>query len=148
MDKVGFIKQMLQQATGITDEDFAKYISFPRNLELAQATPAFMKCRVVCEVVEAKYCTAGLKEGQKYVLQALPAVLLSRPEDCPPCVRALSPIGEKLGEVWADIASGNTEKVYTVECMDPGVEEGGLGHVKFLIRIEEVRVESKEPLGQ
>lgn len=147
MDKVAFIKQMMQQTIGITDEDFATYISFPLNLGLAEATPAFMKCKVVCEVVEARYCTAGLKVGQKYVLQALPAVLLSKPEDCPPCVRALAPIGEKLGEVWTDIAAGNTEKTYTVECMDPGVEKGGLGHVKFSIHIEKSGIEGVEPSG-
>ena len=140
MDKLDFFKQMMQQGVGITDEDFATYISFPRNLELAETTPRFMQCKVVCEVAEAKYCTAGLKKGQKYVLQALPAVLLSKPEECPVCVRALAPIGEKLGEIWGDIAQGKTDGVYTVECMDPGVEKGGLGNVIFTIRVESAGV--------
>lgn len=139
MDKLDFIKGAMQQAVGITDEDFATYISFPHNLQIAEATPLFMGCKVICEVVDAKYCTAGLKKGQKYVLQALPAVLLSTPEECPPCVRALAPIGEKLNDVWADIARGKTDGVYTVGCMDPGVEEGGLGHVSFAIRVEKAQ---------
>ncbi len=131
MDKMDFIKQAMQQAVGITDEDFKTYMSFPRNQIMAEKTPEFMKYKIVAEVVSSKYCTAGCKKGQKYVFQALPAVLSQKDSDCPVCARALAPLGVAIGEVWEEIGQGKINVPHTVECLDPGVEKGGLGHVVF-----------------
>jgi uncharacterized repeat protein (TIGR04076 family) len=133
MDKKDFIKQMMQQAVGITDKDFDTYMSYPRNIELAEATPEFMKYKIIAEVTEAKYCTAGLKKGQKYTIQALPAVILAGESDCPFCARGIAPIGDMLGEVWEEIAKGGSKSTRIVECLDPGVDNGGLGHVVFKV---------------
>lgn len=138
MDEKDFIKQMMQQAIGITDEDFQTYMSFPRNMELAKATPEFMKYKIIAEVTDAKYCTAGLKKGQKFTLQSLPAVILSGESDCPLCARAIAPIGSILGEVWEEIAKGGPTSTRVVECLDPGVKEGGLGHVIFKVYAQKV----------
>lgn len=138
MDKKEFIKQMMQQVIGITDEDFQTYMSYPRNLELAEATPEFMKYKIIAEVTDAKYCTAGLKKGQKFTFQALPAVLLPKESDCTPCARAIAPIGDMLGEVWEEIAKGDTKSTRVVECLDPGVDKGGLGHVIFKVYAQKI----------
>ena len=133
MEKKEFIKQMMQQAIGITDEDFETYLSFPHNLKIAESTPELMKYKIIAEVTDVQYCTAGLKKGQKYTFQALPAVLLPDESDCPPCARALAPIGNMLGDVWEKLMNGDTTSTTVVECLDPGVNKGGLGHVIFKV---------------
>jgi hypothetical protein len=130
MDKLDFIKQMMQQNIGITDEDFKSYMSFPRNIKLAEATPEMMKYKIVAEVMEAQYCTAGLKKGQKYTFQALPAVFLPDKSTAPVCARGMAPLGAAIGEIWDELLEGKI-KTHTVECLDPGVKKGGLGHVIF-----------------
>jgi hypothetical protein len=37
---------MMQQNIGITDEDFKAYMSLPRNIKLAEATPEMMKYKL------------------------------------------------------------------------------------------------------
>lgn len=138
MDKKEFIKQMMQQAIGITDEDFETYFSFPHNLKIAESTPELMKYKIIAEVTDAQYCTAGLKKGQKYTFQALPAVLLPDESDCPPCARALAPIGNMLGDVWEKLMQGDSKSTTVVECLDPGVNKGGLGHVIFKVYAKEI----------
>ena len=133
MEEKEFIKKMMQEAVGISDEDFEKYMSFPHNAALAKSTPEFMKYKIVAEVTDSKYCTAGLKKGQKYTFQSLPAVMLPEETTCPVCARALPPIGNIIGEIWEEIASGNLKGPKVVECLDPGVEKGGLGHIIFKV---------------
>lgn len=134
MDKKEIIKQALRQAVGITDEDFEKHMSNPKNLALSEHTPELMKYKIIAEVMEAKYCSAGLKIGQKYTFQVLPAMLLPEESDCPPCARALAPIGNMLQGVWDKIIEGtNFTKGDIVGCLDPGVDNGGLGHVVFKV---------------
>lgn len=137
MDMKGMIKQAMQQAVGITDEDFEKYLSFPKNLAIAEGTPELLKYKVIAEVTEAKYCSAGLKPGQKYVFQALPAMLLVEESDAPPCARALAPLGERLSGIWDKILEGaDVSEGEMVGCLDPGLENGGLGHVTFRVYAE------------
>ena len=76
MDKKEMIKQAMQQAVGITDEDFEKHISNPKNLALSEHTLELMKYKIIAEVTETRYCSAGLKVGQRYTFQVLPAMLL------------------------------------------------------------------------
>lgn len=134
MSEREFIKQMMQQAVGITDEDFEKYMSYPKNLGIAKATPELMNYRIIAEVTESKYCSAGVKPGQKYVFQAIPAMLLTEESDCPFCARAIAPVGAILGNVWDKIIEGtNPLEEELVGCLDPGVENGGLGHVIFRV---------------
>ena len=139
MDKKEAIKQMMQQAIGITDEDFQTYLSYPHNLGIAEGTPELMKYKIIAEVTESKYCTAGLKKGQKYTFQALPAMLLSEESDCPLCARAIAPIGNMIGEVWGKILKGtSTQGTEVVGCLDPGVDKGGLGHVVFKVYTQKI----------
>jgi uncharacterized repeat protein (TIGR04076 family) len=138
MDKNDFIKQAMQQAVGITDEDFKTYISYPHNVKIAESTPELMKYKIIAEVKESKYCSAGLKKGQKFVFQALPSVLLIKESDCPPCARALAPIGSMLGDLWDPIAKGDIKEFKMVGCSDPGVSKGGLGHVVFKVYAQKI----------
>jgi uncharacterized repeat protein (TIGR04076 family) len=117
VDKTDMIKQAIKQAVGITDEDFKTYISYPHNLRIAETTPQLMKYKIIAEVTQAQYCTAGLKKGQKFTFQALPALLLPEESDCPPCARALAPLGSALAEWWEKIAKGDIQESKIVECL-------------------------------
>ena len=130
------IKQMMQQAIGITDEDFKTHIGYPQNLELARRTPELMMYKIIAEVTESKYCSAGLKVGQKFTFRTLPAMLLPDESDCPLCIRAIGPISNLITGFWDRIVAGvdpNQGMWNLAECMDPGVDRGGLGHVVFTV---------------
>jgi len=137
MSELDLIKQGMQQAVGITDDDFEKYMSYPMNMGIAKATPVLMNYKIIAEVTESKYCSAQVKPGQKYVFQALPAMLLAEESDCPLCARAIAPVGEALGKIWQKIIEGtNPLEEEMIGCLDPGVEKGGLGHVVFRVYAE------------
>ena len=136
MGEEDIIKQMMQQAIGITDEDFKKHISYPQNLGLARRAPELMKYKIIAEVTESKYCSAGLKVGQKFTFRSLPAMLLPDESDCPLCVRAIGPIASLITGFWDRIVTGvdpNKGMWHLAECMDAGVDRGGLGHVVFKV---------------
>ncbi|MFC1867271.1 hypothetical protein ACFL0H_03965 [Thermodesulfobacteriota bacterium] len=136
MGEEEIVKQMMQQAIGITDEDFNTHFSYPQNQGLARSAPELMKHKIIAEVTESKYCSAGLKVGQKFVFRSLPAMLLPDESDCPLCVRAIGPITNLVTGFWDRIVAGldpNKGMWHMAECMDPGVERGGLGHVVFKV---------------
>jgi len=136
MGKEEAIKQMMKQTVGITDEDFQTHISYPINLRMAERVPELLKYKIIAEVTESKYCNAGLKPGQKYTFKAFPAMLLTQESDCPLCVRAIGPIADLMVGFWDRIIEGvdpNQGMWYRAECLDPGVNRGGLGHVVFKV---------------
>ena len=136
MEKEEAIKQMMKQAFGITDEDFQTHISYPKNLRLAERGPELMKYKIIAEVTESTYCGAGIKLGQKYTFSAFPAMLLAEESDCPLCARAIGPIADLIMGFWDRIVEGvdpNQGMWYMAECLDPGVNRGGLGHVVFKV---------------
>ena len=130
------IKQRMQQFIGITDEDFQTHISYPKNLKLAERGLELRKYKIIAEVKESKYCSAGLKPGQKYTFNTFPAMLLTEESDCPLCIRALGPIANLIEGFWDRIVEGvdpNKGMWHMAECLDPGVARGGLGHVVFKV---------------
>ena len=135
------IKQMMQQAVGISDEDFQTWISAPVTSKMAGKSAELMKYKIVAEVIEAKYCFAGLKPGQKYVFSAMPAMLLPEESDCPLCIRALGPLANLMMGFWDRIMEGvdpNQGMWQMAECLDPGIGRGGLGHVVFRVYAQEI----------
>ncbi len=134
------MKQMMQQQIGMSDEDFQTFISRPGASERLARFPELMKYKIVAEVIEAKYCTAGLQVGQKYVFSAMPAMLLPEESDCPLCIRALGPLANLMMGFWDRIMEGvdpNQGMWQMAECLDPGIDGGGLGHVVFRVYAQE-----------
>jgi len=128
-------KAGLKQATGITDEDFEKYVQQYHNLKML-SRPEIFKYKLVAEVIESKYCGAGLRPGHKLVMRALPAVIVLEESDCPLCVRAIGPIASLVNGFWDRIIEGidpNAGLWNIAHCADPGIDGGGLGHVKFKV---------------
>lgn len=134
-------KQMLKQVVGISDEDFKTYISFTNNRKIVEHGPDLMKYKIIAEVINSKYCTAGLKPGQKYSFSVLPAMLLTQETDCPLCLRALGPIANLVVGFWDRITEGvdpNQGMWHIAECLDPGIDRGGLGHVVFKVYAQKI----------
>ena len=132
------VKSFLVGHLGMPEEDLSK-ISPEQEEELKKVGQRGGRFRVVAEVVEAKYCAAGLKPGQRYVIE--PALQINLGESTAPlCLGALAPLGQRM-EAYLD-RMGNNDKVAGplrgFRCTDPGIGLNGLGSVAFNISIEEV----------
>ncbi|MEW6489012.1 MAG: hypothetical protein AB1578_13990 [Thermodesulfobacteriota bacterium] len=134
------IKDLLKQIVHISEEDWhtlrqrspGVYRFFERIQDVANA-------RIVAEVTESRYCAAGLQVGQRIVVEAGALV----PAQCtaPLCMRALGPLTGFVNTILEQIVAGvdpNDRVFMTAECLDPGLEAGGLGKVRFRVTVEPV----------
>lgn len=132
-------RQMLKQALGVTDADLDK---IGPNIQRVLARFAdFQKYQWVAEVVDSKYCFAGIKPGQKLVFGSAPPVILADQSDCPTCLRALGPLTSLINIMMERLADGldpNPGLFQVAECLDPGVDRGGLGKVVFRVYARKV----------
>jgi uncharacterized repeat protein (TIGR04076 family) len=129
-------KLALKKLIGITDKDFKKYISFTHNRKLSLRRAEINKYQIIAEVVKAKYCTAGMKVGQKYIFSAIPNKLLLDQSTCPLCIKALGPLSDVMQVLWDRLIEGvdpNEGTKRYVSCPDQGVDYGGLGTVVFKV---------------
>jgi uncharacterized repeat protein (TIGR04076 family) len=126
-------KRELQKKIGITDEDFAKHISFPHNVKMLEKSKVMGEYQIIAEAVQSKYCSAGVKAGTKLIFDLQPAMLISRKSDCPLCARAIYPVCEAVDKVMGRIMDGLAPETVRADCRDPGLEKGGLGHVVFKV---------------
>jgi hypothetical protein len=96
------LKGFLGGHLGMSEEDMEK-ITPEQEEELRNVGSKAGKYRVVAEVVNSEYCSAGLKPGQKYVID--PAQMVNMGESTAPlCLGALAPLGQKWRytlTVWA-----------------------------------------------
>lgn len=131
------VAQLLKERIGITDADLAKVGE--RVQRLMKMRPMLLQHQLVAEVTQAKYCMAGVQEGQKLVFNCAPLSLDAKASDCPLCLRAFGPVIEPvtiLRELF--LAGIPPEKLPTrgAECLDPGLDAGGLGHVRFKVYLQ------------
>lgn len=129
-------KQRMQQTLGISNEDFNKHVSFPHNRKIVERRQELEKYQIIAEVVQSKYCSAGLKPGLKFVFETIPPLLVPEETDCPICLRALGPLAYLVAGFWDRLIEGvdpNQGMWHIAECLDPGLEKGGLGHVVFKV---------------
>jgi len=129
------IREMAKQVLGITDEDFARI--GPDRAKILPKALELMNYRFVAEAISSKYCTAGIKVGDKLVFDF--AVLNKEESTAPACIGALGPLMESIHIMWDRIAEGvdpNGSIFRTVSCFDPGLEHGGLGNVCFKLTAE------------
>jgi len=131
----------LHQTFGMTRKEFDIYYSYPHNRKIVKKMAELGNYRIVAEVIESKYCSAGLQKGQKLVFKALPSLLIPEESDCPFCLRAVGPLGNLAAGFWDRIIDGrnpNDGMWHISECLDPGLEKGGLGHVVFKVYARKV----------
>jgi uncharacterized repeat protein (TIGR04076 family) len=127
-------KATLKKKIGITDEDFETYISFPHNRNLSLRRNEINQYKIIAEVVESKYCNAGLKTGQKYVFSVIPNKLLLEESDAPLCLKALGSLSQSMKIMWDRLIAGidpNSGSEPFVVCPDIGISHGGIGTIVF-----------------
>lgn len=59
------IQKMLKRDIGMTNGDIGKLTAGVQKMLVVR--PVYSKYRMVAEVIESKYCFAGLNQGDKYV---------------------------------------------------------------------------------
>jgi len=134
------VKDILKQVVSITDEDWKTFkLGSPGVYKFFTRIEEVGKHRIVAEVIESRYCAAGLKKGQKFVIEG--GALVPEKSTAPFCMRALGPLTGFVNTILEKIVAGEdpNDRVFQVaECMDPGLEAGGLGKVKFQVRVETI----------
>ncbi len=134
------VKDILKQVVAITDEDWETFKSGSQGVhKFFTRIQEIGKFRIVAEVIESRYCAAGLKKGQKFVIEG--GALVPEKSTAPFCMRALGPLTGFVNSILEMIVAGNdpNDRVFQVaECLDPGLEAGGLGKVKFQVRVETI----------
>lgn len=135
------LKGFLVGQLGMSDEDMEK-ITPEQEEELKSVGSKAGRYRVVAKVVDSKYCSAGLKPGQKYVIEPAQQINLGE-STAPLCLGALAPLGYRM-EVYLDRMGHSADKDMTsglrgFRCTDPGIGLNGLGTVEFKVSIEEVK---------
>jgi uncharacterized repeat protein (TIGR04076 family) len=129
------MRAVAQNVLGMSDEDIDK-VTPEQEKEYKNSIENMGKYRLVAEVVKSKYCAAGVKVGQKIVIDG--AAIDAEATDCPLCVGAISPL-ERANAVYLDRCAQGSDvnaPLGGVACIDPGFEAGGLGNVVFDVRIE------------
>ncbi len=134
------VRDILKQVVSITDEDWKIFkLGSPGVYKFFTRIEEVGKHRIVAEVIESRYCAAGLKKGQKFVIEG--GALVPEKSTAPFCMRALGPLTGFVNTILEKIVAGEdpNDRVFQVaECMDPGLEAGGLGKVKFQVRVETI----------
>jgi uncharacterized repeat protein (TIGR04076 family) len=134
------VKEIVKQVVGISDEDWKTFKeNSPGVYKFFTRIEDVVKARIIAEVVESKYCAAGLKKGQVFVIEG--GALVPEKSTAPFCMRAIGPLTGFVNTILEMIVAGEdpNDRVFRVaECMDPGLEAGGLGKVKFDVRVEPV----------
>ncbi len=128
---IAYAKDVLE----VSDEDLAK-ITPEQEQEFKNAFENMMKYRFVAEVAKSKYCSAGLKVGQKIIITG--SQIDVEASDCPLCPGMLGPLTSMV-QIYLDRCIHNrnlTAPLSAVSCMDPGLDAGGLGNVSMTVRIE------------
>ncbi len=130
-------RQICKQVISITDEDIERLS--PGMAKLLSDLPDKMKWRVIAEVTESRYCFAGLKPGDKFVIN-FPVLNVSE-STAAPCIEAITPVTNHIRAMIDRVAEGGDPNAsifatQEVSCMDVGIEHGGLGRVMFKVYAE------------
>jgi hypothetical protein len=100
-----------------------------------------MGSQIVAEVVKSQACFAGVKVGDRLVFDPFLNPQKSTGSICP---KALLPVLLEINALWETImewAESGKEELpeivfRNVRCLDPGLEDGGVGGVVYTIRGE------------
>ncbi|MBI2304943.1 MAG: hypothetical protein HYU86_09410 [Chloroflexi bacterium] len=135
MDKRG--RDELRHTFGMAEGDIARVS--PRIVAALPRLPAWQRCRIVAQVTESQYCLGGLEAGHRFVFDG--GMLNTAESTAPLCLRALAPLAWYVELAFDRIMDGrdpNAILISTAQCMDPGLEGGGVGNVKFRLYAQEV----------
>ena len=133
--------ELLKGAVGATDDELAKLDKGEEKLW--NNVMKMMQVQTVAEVVKSERCFAQVKVGDKLVFDPFLNPEKSTGVMCP---KALLPILSQIGAIWEMAGewaeSGKEEPPEIIwrhiRCLDPGLEDGGLGGVVYKLRFEPV----------
>jgi hypothetical protein len=135
----GPIAEMVKGATGITDQELT--LLNPGLEKLFTQVPKTLQLQIVAEVTKSERCFAQVKIGDKLVFDPFLNVQKSTGPMCP---KALLPVLMQINALWeagAEWAESGRETppeivFRNVRCLDPGLENGGIGGVIYNIKFE------------
>ncbi len=133
--------EMFKGATDHNDEAAAKL--HPGVEKLFKNVSNILQYETTAEVVKSEHCFAQVKVGDKLVFDPFLNPEKSTGVMCP---KALLPIMAQIGAIWemtAEWAESGKEELpeivwRNIRCLDPGLEDGGVGGVVYRIRTEKM----------
>jgi len=131
--------EMFKVVTGLDDKAVARL--HPGQQKLINNFPGMMTYRAVAEVVKSEACMAQIKVGDKLIFDPFLNPQRSTGTMCP---KALLPVLLEINALWeltTEWAESGKEKLpeivwRNVRCLDPGLEDGGVGGVVYRIHME------------
>ena len=135
------VADLVKGATGLSDEAIARL--HPGLEKLFNNAIKMMGYRVVAEVVKSEACFAQVKVGDKLVFDPF---LNPQESTGVMCGRALLPVLSQTNAMmeltfeWAESGKEELPEIVfrNVRCLDPGLEDGGVGGVVYRIRVEKM----------
>jgi len=130
-----------QAHMGYTDAEMAIFRSDPLKVKMVTETPAFVKSRIIAEVIEAHGCHAGHKVGQKFVMDGNGQLITGA---CPEkmCLFALCALESPVNVIYERFISHSdpkNERTTVVQCHDVGLDKGGWGKILMKVSVEPAR---------
>jgi len=135
----GEFKEMAKASTGLSDEQVEQL--HPGFEKLFNNVAKTMQFQTVAEVVKSEHCFAQVQVGDKIVFDPFLNPEKSTGVMCP---KALLPVLVQIGAIWemsAEWATSGKEELPEIvwrhiRCLDPGLEDGGVGGVIYNLRME------------
>jgi len=135
----GPMLEIAKTATGLNDEAIAKF--HPGMEKLFGNINRITQVQVIAEVMKSENCFADVRVGDKLVFDPNLNPEKSTGVMCP---KALLPVLVQVAAIWemeVEWADAGKEKLpeivwRNVRCLDPGLEDGGVGGVVYRIRLE------------
>jgi len=133
--------EMFKGSTGHNDEAMAKL--HPGMEKLFNNVSKTLEYQIVAEAVKAEHCFAQVNVGNKLVFDPM---LNPEKSTSPMCPKALLPLMAQICALWemsAEWAASGKDEMpeivfRNVRCLDPGLEDGGVGGVLYRISMEKM----------
>ncbi len=140
MDK-DVLWRRFQKHMGYTDEQMRVFRSDPLKVKMVTESPAFVRSRIIAEVVESHNCHAGHTVGQKIVMNGNGQIVT---RECPEkmclfAVAALEGAVNGIYERFIDHADPEYTRSTIVQCSDVGIDKGGWGKILMKVYAEPAR---------
>jgi uncharacterized repeat protein (TIGR04076 family) len=110
----------------------------PRVRQMERLGRAAARYSIAAEVVQARHCNSGYKEGDKFILDVDGNFIT---KFCPSrlCVYAISQLAVPVALINERLSEGLDPNqfhfMHQVRCLDVGVECGGYGEVRFEVKV-------------
>lgn len=125
-------KDFIKSNFGMPETDLAKISD--KVVKIFNNFEKLSGYEIEAEAIESSYCSVGIKPGDKFVFSAMPIMLKTEKSTGGLCMRALGVLTPFLNTIVEKIIDGgdpNGSVWHVAECMDTGINNGGLGKVRF-----------------